>query len=1247
MKTTHIFIAYLLAAAAPEITHAQLTWKKITTFPERVSVIYFYDDDLGFIATGTVPGSNVRVSAAIYRTVDGGSTWARTETPVGNGFGVNDIFMENSFSGWALSDHNAGRVWQTKNGGLTWKLVSTPTDGGPHLGNSIRRTDKGMVLTDFLAGTIELSQDEGRTFRNVYKANDNILGMDFVDSVHGVAAAQFRNRSSKWVFTADGGLTWNPSNYGTESWTVRGRKGTSIFVATPEGYSDMDEYLTEVMRSDDYGATWRKITTLPFRSASDVQFSGEALYVQTGPAPCTGCTYPEGYGIYRSLDSGKTWRGIGGPDYWADTRFGLVHDCKGTIIICADKNNNIYKAIDTTVRKRKTFDGPNNTFIVTPKLVETTICKDVQTSVSVLVSECYNLIITSKELRGLDSACFRLGQPVVPVYVPDNGTSFIIKLIEHDTTRDYQTYLHLQGYYQYSPDSTVAFDTLIKVTVRVLPGQQKLSCDRETVAFKTVEHCEDFQNQTAALVNTGCRPITVTNGPLGVEYPFTVSPVLLPRRLLPGDTLQFHVSFHPDSVKNYLSSTLFTAETGSEQQQLYVPLMGTNELAPPHLAAIDSIIDVRNVPLCPGSKDTSIALINTGCDPLRITSIKKDKNPYFSFDTLSLPITLAKGESQIIKIHFHPSLPGFQTDTITILSESNGIYKKSSLTLRGTGKASTPKLVSSTMSLDLGTVFLCGMPKDTIITIHNDGCDTLTVISGPGQVQEPFSATLYQLPFVIPPGSSINIRVRLTPTTVGSFSDMLEYETDRYGLHSILIIEINGRCSYGEGLLLVGPDSISFAPLTICAKADSKRGYITNNGCDSIAVTNIVLKSQPQLRLVTRETPFMLAPGDSEEYTIVLTPTTKGKLQAQLTVNAHDIHGAKKTMDRSIPIAAEITNGTRLLVCENDSADFGDRRICDEPDTVITYRNRGCDTITITNIELTGNGFELDEHSIPIHIAPDEIIQLHVHSRIDTAENNRLSLGTITVVSNSEIAATNVTCNRKYMYPSSIYTALTLMRPKATSGDTIALEVAFKGTLTDIKEFDGELSFNRDLLTYIGYESKNSVTLIDEHLNIESDSTLEMVTTLYFTAALTTEPSSKIELASCKLNSTDPLYNDCIATISGSAVQFDYTFICGDRTLSGFLRNGNSTSIRSVSPNPMHGNTCEVKIYTPEATMLKIDIIDINGEVVSSCGSMPTLYPKGEHSLILNVSGLTSGIYHIRLTDNTGSTQVKKVVEVE
>jgi hypothetical protein len=284
---------------------------------------------------------------------------------------------------------------------------------------------------------------------------------------------------------------------------------------------------------------------------------------------------------------------------------------------------------------------------------------------------------------------------------------------------------------------------------------------------------------------------------------------------------------------------------------------------------------------------------------------------------------------------------------------------------------------------------------------------------------------------------------------------------------------------------------------------------------------------------------------------------------------------------------------------------------------------------------------------MPIHIAPEETLQLRVRSSIDTADTNRLSLGTITVVSNSETTTADVLCTRKYVYPANIHTALSLVRARSTSGDTIALVLALESTLTDIKEFDGKLVYDQDLLTYIGYESNNSVTLTNGHLSMKNDATLEMATTLYFRVTLTTESSSKIELTSCRLNPTVPLYSDCIATISGSSTQFDYESICGDRTLSGFLRNGNIASIRSVSPNPMHGKTCEVMIYAPETMTLTIDIINMNGEIVGSCGSTQSIFAKGEHTHIVNTSDLQSGMYHIRLTDTNGIMQVKKIVEVK
>ena len=117
MKTTHRFftsVFFTFLFLIQSAVFAQLQWVKVFKARDRISIIYFYNRYLGFIGIGVPNGSLI---PTIYRTTDGGKTWAITSTPHDEGAGVNDIFMENEVTGWAASDGNNGMVWKTIDGG--------------------------------------------------------------------------------------------------------------------------------------------------------------------------------------------------------------------------------------------------------------------------------------------------------------------------------------------------------------------------------------------------------------------------------------------------------------------------------------------------------------------------------------------------------------------------------------------------------------------------------------------------------------------------------------------------------------------------------------------------------------------------------------------------------------------------------------------------------------------------------------------------------------------------------------------------------------------------------------------------------------------------------------------------------------------------------------------------------------------------------------------------------------------------
>jgi photosystem II stability/assembly factor-like uncharacterized protein len=84
------------------------------------SDVHFIDNLTGYISTS----ATFLTPAGIYRTSDGGTTWAQVFT-IGSNFGFTTIQFINSTTGFAGS--NQGRVYKTLDGGLTWTLIPIST----------------------------------------------------------------------------------------------------------------------------------------------------------------------------------------------------------------------------------------------------------------------------------------------------------------------------------------------------------------------------------------------------------------------------------------------------------------------------------------------------------------------------------------------------------------------------------------------------------------------------------------------------------------------------------------------------------------------------------------------------------------------------------------------------------------------------------------------------------------------------------------------------------------------------------------------------------------------------------------------------------------------------------------------------------------------------------------------------------------------------------------------------------------
>lgn len=306
------------------------SWKKVGQFPNTVNASFFFNEQKGFIG---IDGAN-----GIKRTSDGGLTWLDCIIPSGFTGYITDIFMKDSLKGWVTieQDNLSHGLWSTTDGGITWQVNQSVVGEF----SSIFQTAHGLILADrFGPNHLLLSIDGGLTFTHV--SPDKYTGINFVDDLHGVATTYIGTA----VYTNDGGLSWKPTSaITTEAWGVYAQKGTSTLIIAGERNVQDGSSNESVFASNDYGATWQEIGTLFGRTTGHVAGVGPVIYTQSW----TKGQYPNSsgfVGMNRSTDGGLTWKNVGGPENYRDTRFSVM-GCQGSVVYAFDENGGVWKTTD-------------------------------------------------------------------------------------------------------------------------------------------------------------------------------------------------------------------------------------------------------------------------------------------------------------------------------------------------------------------------------------------------------------------------------------------------------------------------------------------------------------------------------------------------------------------------------------------------------------------------------------------------------------------------------------------------------------------------------------------------------------------------------------------------------------------------------------------------------------------------------------------------------------------------------------
>jgi photosystem II stability/assembly factor-like uncharacterized protein len=269
------------------------------------------------------------------------------------------------------------QLFKSTDKGLSWQVVSTLPLLGTDVIHGIVFYDRssGFVCTD--KGGLYLTHDQGATWKQFFAAATVFNGAfcggptSFVAGVYGVGAVVTTDDGAHWnthafvraakdfysrapgqitafiesftdshiATTTDYGLTWTEKtglmDPDSHAFGVVPCDEQTIYGINEEGGNYQSNNLSEIFQTKDGGATWTSIKQMGLAALSGyVTITPGAVYV---PA--------RGSGIMQSVDQGKTWVTVAGPNVPIDSRDLIAID--DTILLAADVSGTIWREINT------------------------------------------------------------------------------------------------------------------------------------------------------------------------------------------------------------------------------------------------------------------------------------------------------------------------------------------------------------------------------------------------------------------------------------------------------------------------------------------------------------------------------------------------------------------------------------------------------------------------------------------------------------------------------------------------------------------------------------------------------------------------------------------------------------------------------------------------------------------------------------------------------------------------------------
>ncbi len=369
--------------------------------------------------------------------------------------------------------------------------------------------------------------------------------------------------------------------------------------------------------------------------------------------------------------------------------------------------------------------------------------------------------------------------------------------------------------------------------------------------------------------NTGASTVTISSASVG-NAAYSISGLTLPASVAAGQSIAFTVKFAPNAAGS--ASGNLTLVSDATNSPLTIPLSGTGVTAG-NLSANPASLAFGNVQV---GSDASLSetVKNTGGSTVTISSASVG-NAAYSISGLTLPASVAAGQSITFTVKFAPSAAGSASGNQSLVSDAANSTLTIPLSGTGVTAITAGNLSPNPTSLAFGNVQV-GSNARLSETVTNTGGSTVA-ISSASVGNAAYSISGLTLPTNLSAGQSVTFNVTFAPSTAISITTNLTLVSNAG--NSPLIIALSGTGT-APGQLGVQPASLSFGDVVVGASSTLSSSLSATGAAVTVSSAT---STSPEFTITGLSLPAVLPAGQSLPYSVTFTPQTSGTATATLT----------------------------------------------------------------------------------------------------------------------------------------------------------------------------------------------------------------------------------------------------------------------------------------------------------------------------------------------------------------------------